>query len=150
MSKVIVEFDVDDDQLSQVLGIVNGVVTIPVAEAPTTGTSKKEAAAQKRRDKAAKKKADAAAVAGKAAEIMEEALDGGDPDPLGLDESVTSEVTATKEDVRAALIEFRNVRDKAGAKGNDDARKLLKSFGAETLGGLDAEKYAEVITACQK
>ena len=147
MARVLIEFDANDDEISQVLGVLNGVVTIrdPVTVAlaagntsGATGTTKKEIAAQKRRDKAAKKKADAEAAAAEA-----------DDDPLGLNgESETA--AATKEDVRAALIEYRNKLDTAGEPGNDGARKLLGSFGAETLGGLDAEKYAEVITACQK
>lgn len=82
-------------------------------------------------------------------------------DPFSLDEPEQEEQSATKEDVRAALIDYQKAvkeklisdgeeDDKAAKKAMNTARELLKKAGnADNLGGLDEDKFDKVVKAAK-
>lgn len=98
------------------------------------------------------------------AAIAEAEATGSEPepeDPFALDADPEPETTATKEDVRDALVGYQTAlrdslikkgtaEDEAKTKAMTTARDLLKTEGgADTLGGLDEAKYGVVVAAAK-
>ncbi len=114
-----------------------GVIAANTAKADATTAPAQPAPSAAKSKAAAKVKA--APAEKPAAEKTEDAND----DFLN-DEPAAPAKELTKDDVRAALVSYQK------ATTQENARKLLGKFGAETLGALATAKYGEIIAEAQK